>query len=901
MRKISLNGQWTLRYDGAADQPIQVPGVVERVLADRAFAGPFVYEKRFELETVAEDMSYVLQFAAVSYYCEVYCNGTFVTAHEGVWDPFKADVSRFVRQGVNMLTVKVTKPDFDKDSPYFFRSVLFGFIPDVMLPFGGIWKDVALLVKGKTYFDHVYFRFETDKSRIVVESQLAGASANADAELLIQVTDPQGAALELCLPYTPEAIVELPAIQVWSPAQPRLYDVEVQLRVGGIRMDRHSTRAGFRRIEVGAGGEILLNGEPFYMRGVIHWGCYPDNFTPTPSYEEVKDELTKLKASGFNAVKHCLYFPPSYYYELCDEMGFVTWQELPLWLPYDNEWMLGRVYDQYPKMLKLFMHYPSVSLVSLGCELDATIGSDTLNDLYNMVKLMDRRMVICDNSGSGECFEGVSNASTDIYDYHFYAELYNLDGLINEFTRSYREVKPWLFGEYNDCDTFRLTEKIQAAYPGNAWWVDPDEKVNLLRQVHKGFGSDQPIYEQAQILDRYGIANEVQGIQDLSCKQMHSIRKYILELTRSYNEIKGYNITTIKDVPITTSGVFDEDMQPKIDPRELLRVNGDIVVSFNKDLNRIWDNGADRFLNKDLYNFFSQDTAAGRLSLSNRSGKTISGDYEIALRAGDEVLFRYGGTFVSVKNKVEQLAQLNIALPEVAEVTRCRLSVKLVYADSEYSNDWELWVYPRELTRTEVYLLDYAGSLAGIDDLFNVVRLSSAAALERLNEGDILVTTAFDEEVERFASERGLRVIVLQKGEGCFPLTYNPFYREGVKAIFDHPVTDRIGHIGYAGMQFFGVGTDRYFDKLELEAKVGPSYTPIIRRYDARKFKAGDYLFAYEKGKSKLLVTSLNLDGGQGSQPYSFKYNNFAIWLLHAMISFLEQEGGSDSDCGSRH
>lgn len=881
MRSINLCGDWNLNKSELNHQTIQVPAAVETVLKDRSFSGPFIYEKSIDLGTIDPDASYVLQFGGVSYYCEVLCNGKLMGTHEGIWDSFNIDITSAVQSGDNSITVKVIKPDFDKQSPYFFRSVLFGFIPDIMLPFGGIWKDVALHIRGHVYFDQVNCRFDTDQKQIQVNSVLHGT--DSEVMMKIDVTDDEGTETSVLVPYAESVHIDLEHIHIWSPSTPRLYRVAIQLLKSDVPLDTYSVRAGFRKMEI-HNGEIMLNGDPFYMRGVIHWGCYPEKFTPYPTYDEVKDELLKLKALGFNTVKHCLYFPPAYYYELCDELGIVTWQELPLWLPYDNEQMLGRIYDQYPKMLNIFMHYPSVSLVSLGCELDSTISSDTLNDLYQMVKAKDEKMIICDNSGSGECFEGVSNASSDIYDYHFYAELYNLDGLINEFTRSYRPVKPWLFGEYNDADTFRLVKNMSVKEE-EAWWVNSDENINLLRQVHKGFGSDLPIYHQGQILDTYGIAEEVENIENLSYKQMHSIRKYILELTRSYKEIKGYNITTIKDVPITTSGIFDMNMEPKVKPEEMLPVNGDIVVTLNKDLNRVWQNGADRFLNKDLYNHFAENTLSGRLTLSNRSHQDLRGIYEVTLKDEHNVYFSFKDDYAIPKYEVDQLAQLAIKLPNVSEVTKCKLEVKLSYLEGSYTNAWDIWIYPAALTQQLIYLHDYSGSFAGIEDLFQVQRVSSPQSLDKLQAGEVLLTTAFDESVEKLL-ERGVQVIAVQKGEGYFPLAYNPFYREGVKVIFDHPVTNKIGHIGYAGMQFFGVGTDRYFDKLALEAKIG-SYTSLLRRYDARKFAAGDYLLSYEKGKGKVLLTTLNLDGGVGSQPHNFKENNFAIWLLNVMVSFL--------------
>lgn len=883
LQTISLNGQWTIQYGDEASQLITVPSAVEMIQENRSFSGPFVYEKEFTLDAIDLSKSYLLQFDGVSYFCEVFCNGNSVGSHEGIWDRFEIDVTSLVRAGENTLTVRVMKPDFDKESPYFFRSVLFGFIPDIMLPFGGIWKDVQLQVRGCAYFEHITVKFDSDHQQVQVDSRLQRMEPSLELQLC--VTDDEGQSFTKLLPYAEHAYITMEQIYMWSPQSPRRYHVEVRLLCQGELLDKYEITAGFRNITM-ENGEIKLNGEAFYMRGVLHWGCYPDRFTPYPTYEEAKDELMKIKAMGFNTVKHCLYFPPAYYYELCDELGIVTWQELPLWLPVEGEHMVKRIYEQYPKMLDIFMHYPSVSLVSLGCELDDTISSQILNDLYQMVKLKDQHMIICDNSGSGECFEGVSNASSDIYDYHFYAELYNLDGLMNEFTRSYREVKPWLFGEYNDADTFRLLKKLDVSRE-NSWWFNTDENINLLRQVHKGFGSDNPVYYQAEILDKYGISDEVEDIESLSYRQMYSVRKYILELTRSYQEVKGYNITTLADVPITTSGLFDLHMQPKVSTEEMQAVNGDIVVSLNKDLSRIWQNGADRFFNKDLYNYFGKDTLKGRLSLSNRSPFDLEGSYTVELKDGEHLLFTHTDSYTMPKDKVSQFAELSIPLPDMDEATRCKLEIRLTHANGTYQNAWDIWVYPNRLTTSEIHLYDPMSGFVGIEDRFNVNRLHHWQDVLQLKPGNILLTTMFDAGLEALV-EQGVHVIAVQKGEGYFPVKYNPFYREGVKVIKDHPVTDQLAHLGYAGIQFFGVGTDRFFDKLALESAVG-SYTPLIRRYDARSFDAGDYLVEFAKGQGRVLLTTLNLDGGVGSQPHNFGMNHLAVWLLNCIISYLSK------------
>ena len=885
MREMNLNGSWKLSYDGYETE-ITVPGAVEQVMEDRRFYGPFFYRREFKLDTVNPDASYVLKFDGVSYACRVRVNQKEAASHEGIWDTFLADVSGLVREGTNLLEVEVVKPDFDKDSPYYFRSVLFGFIPDVMMPFGGIWRDVSLLTLGRTYFARSRVLFQKEEpgktSGILFESRLSGPMEPA-LQVLATITGPSGQVFEAAGAWAEELFFPVTDPVLWSPANPALYRVEIRLMKGETLLDSFEKTGGFRSVAV-RDGEILLNGSPFYMRGILHWGCYPEKMTPSPSREEIRKELSTLRALGFNAVKHCLYFPPEDYYELCDEMGIVVWQELPLWLPYPNPWMVKRIYDQYPAMLDKFLPHPCTVLTSLGCELDATIDGQILRDLYQMIRKQDAQIIICDNSGSGECFGGSKEADSDIYDYHFYGELYQMEGLVQEFTRSSRKKKPWLFGEYNDCDTFRDVKGK------NVWWTSPEESKNLLRLVHKGFDSDQPVYLQEEILREYGMEGQTGGLESLSVLQMREVRKFLLELTRSYEAIKGYNITVIQDTPLTTAGILDDAGETKIPAEEMKKINGDAVLCLQKELKRVWDRGADRFCSGDQWNHFSGEELRGTVVLSNQRAEPVCGTGTVRLSEGGRILYEERFACRTEAHQTTEIKQLAVPMPRTDQSLRCRLTVEIDTGEERISNDWDQWVYPAP-GRRKLYVLDHSGSFHGIETFFDAVRISDRKALKERKAGEILLTTELDEEIVRL-TKKGVHVVAMVRQNGFLPVKERPFYREGVKEILAHPVTDGLAHKGFAGIQFYGLGSKLCLDQKEIRS-AGWAYRPLIRRVDARKYRTEDYLAELGEEPGKLIVTTLNLDGGQGSQPIWFSENRLAVYLTERICAYME--GAPDS------
>ncbi len=886
-----LGGMWKLYFDSEKELDfktytegtsieVEVPGTVDKYLEDRTYSGPFFYSRRFWINK-NESKRFILNLKGVSYYCETCINGKYVGEHEGIWNEFSFDITEFLLHGENSITVKVIKPDFDKNSRYYFRSILFGFIPDVLLPFGGIWKGVNISEKNEGYFEEVYPKFNMIDKTLEIEYVI---NNKKDYSIQVDVLDPRGTVNYFFQDKSNGLFkTRLDNLILWSPDEPNLYTIEVKLLSNGVLLDSFKKRIGARSVEC-KDGKILVNGKPIYLRGVLHWGYYPEAYSPNPTYETVKEELFQIKSMGFNGVKHCLYFPPEYYYELCDEMGILLWQEMPLWLPHPNEYLLPRIYEQYPRMIKLFINHPSVVLISLGCELDSTISGGVLNDLYEMIDSKNFSAIICDNSGSGECYDGVQDGKSDIYDYHFYSELHNLEGLINEFTQSYRSKKPWLFGEFNDIDTWRSMEKIRKASICEVYWADKDETKNLLRITHKNQGSDQPVYLQEEILETYGIREQAQGLEEISYRQAYDVRKYILELTRRYSAISGYNITNLRDVAITTSGIFDDFNNPKWSPEEFRKINNDMVLIYSKDLGRVWYRGGDRFLSMDLYNHFSQSTLSGKIILSNMTD--ISGEciLKIELIKEGVPVYEKSSSVNIIAYDSLNISDISILLPEIHETACCKLSVALTKDNVVLTaNDWNIWVYSEVKNHTPVYLLDSGSYFSGAEKYFNIIKINSIRELGR--ECGILVTSYYDEEIERLM-ENGWNVFYIQQGHGFFLYRELPFWREGIRKISKHPALDNIKHNGHAGLQFFSLGCDTSFDKLELEEKIG-KYEPIITRYDGRRFHSSEYMFEYSKGSGKTIVTSLRVQGGQGSQARSFEENILSIKILDNVINYF--------------
>ena len=149
-----------------------------------------------------------------------------------------------------------------------------------------------------------------------------------------------------------------------------------------------------------------------------YWNCCPEltirvSAHPDPGEEQVRSDMLRLRALGYNGIKLCLWFPPSYYFNLADEMGMLLWVELPMWLPLPTGEYRGQALREYTRLVKQARQHPSVVLYTLGCELGQTVDGDFLGQLYTQTKKLTEGALVRDNSGSSEAYYGPMREHAD--------------------------------------------------------------------------------------------------------------------------------------------------------------------------------------------------------------------------------------------------------------------------------------------------------------------------------------------------------------------------------------------------------------------------------------------------------------------------------------------------------
>ncbi len=878
--------QWYLPHSlGEEWRVVHVPHCWEQDGVSKRFEGPVWYVTEIEVPEDWRKGRAWLLLEGVSYATQVWVNGDLLSTHVGIWDSFACDITPYLENGKAFVALRVVKPGGET---YPVPQTLAGFLPYVYGTFGGIWQRAWLVRTPEAWIEDLYPSV-AGKGHVEVEVSCGG---RLPATLTLSLYRPDGRKVDSEQAQCDErgyvrVTLSDPDPLWWSPQSPNLYRLEAEITDQHGDSCRIVRLVGMRTVQV-KGDTILLNGEPVYPRGILHWGWYSQHLAPNPTAEEIRSELQQLREMGYNMVKFCLWVPPQHYLHLCDEMGMLAWVELPMWLPEVTPAFQRQVVDEYTRIVLQLRGHPSIIVWTLGCELSDGASASFLEKLYRLVKRLTDSPLVRDNSGGGEAYHGLLKEYADFYDNHFYCDLPFLRPLYDYFSPRGREPMPWLFGEYCDCDTFRDLPAILEANGGAApWWAAEDEDINP-RGVRPDIYSIQQLHRlQQEIFFR----EHHDALKFSSEQQALFHRKVTIETTRLYREISGYVITSISDTPIATSGVFDDFGKPKWDAADWRPFNADSVLLLQFHRRREWINGGDRPSYVDWWNFRSGDTVVAQIALSHYGRHECKGTLRWWLRDEDEEMLSQGVHHLPVpvrSGTLAPVAVLELTLPEVKQMQPLALSCVLETDGGKIENSWEIWCYPHvdiaSLNRWAVY--DPRNKLRGAEKVGWALKSVNE---QGLGQQRLLIASAWHPALLD-AVRRGARVVLFHDQYDGLPAEGLPFWREAVRYFVPHHLWQMFRHKGYTGSQFMGLTCDcalvpeRLHEVLGVDAVV----QPVLRRVDARSWRIHDYIVDVAVGEGRMLVTTLRVTGGLGDTPSGIERNVAGLWLLYCMTKVLE-------------
>ncbi len=334
--------------------------------------GTCIYRTRFaapKFDTASQQVW--IQFDGVNASAHVVLNGSPVCNHDGGYSTFRANITELL-QSENELTVEVDNSKNDRVYP---QKADFTF-------YGGIYRDVSLMVVSKNHFTLDYFG--GPGIRITPTVQGADASVqvttwhDGEGEVNIELLDAAGNTV--ATGKGPDITLTIFNAHLWNGVKdPYLYSCKARLVVNGKVEDETTTRFGVRSFKVDPKKGFFLNGKSYPLHGVSR---HQDRkgLGNAITREMHDEDMALIKEIGANTIRLAHYQHDQYFYDLCDEVGMVVWAEIP----YISEHMPNGRENTISQMKELIIqNYNHPCIVCWGVSNEITISTKDKKDMLD--------------------------------------------------------------------------------------------------------------------------------------------------------------------------------------------------------------------------------------------------------------------------------------------------------------------------------------------------------------------------------------------------------------------------------------------------------------------------------------------------------------------------------------
>ena len=544
---LCLNGAWDFRIDTTAtglarnwqndcpyDSTITVPFCPESRLsgiANRDFMAAVWYRRSFVLPKAWAGKRILAHFDAVDYEAHVFVNGREAGTHRGGFVGFTLDITALVQPGENTLVVCALDDIRSGKQPGGKQSNRYESYGCSYTRTTGIWQTVWLEAVADRYVQEI--RYTPD---------LAGGKLHIRA----LVNRPGARKLRVCASYEGEDCgcceiavngliaqgeLTLSAIHPWEAGKGGLYDLCVKLDGD----DAFASYFGLR--SVGWGDKVMtLNGKPVFQRLILDQGFYPTGIWTAPSDEELKADILRSMAMGFNGARlHQKVFEPRFLF-WADQLGYLVWDELGNWgIDYSADDAALSFLPEWVEEMRRDMNHPAI----VGwCPYNETWnrqdnghGRRNLALTWQVTKAIDPTRPCIDTSGGFHC--GV----TDIHDVHDYTQDPAVMHAHYDDTRRAHEPFPDHEAAYDGEQPYFVSE-----YGGIRWPQDGQE----------GWGYGDAPKTPAEFIERY---------------------RGLTHALLDNPGICAFCYTQLTDIEQEVNGLYYYDRRPKLDPAIIREIN----------------------------------------------------------------------------------------------------------------------------------------------------------------------------------------------------------------------------------------------------------------------------------------------------------------------------------------
>ena len=334
------------------------------------------YRTRFNYTADNHNNVIRLHFKGVDYFADAWLNGYYLGSHEGFFQHFTFDATKWLREGENLLVVKVENPNLRHT---LFKGALPGINWDANDPDvnpGGITNDVELLASKDMYIERLkatpLVDLETGTAKVFCHAVMFNPSKSVNEVQITAELSPHNfdgalssAGVTRQLPpgrSETELWIDVDNPQLWWPwdmGVQNLYDVRISTNEGGDVLDKLSDRIGLRHLHKEPGSWVsYINGKRIFAKGPNYLS---EQFQSNMTREKYEQDVQFMKDANMNMVRVYCVVEREELYDVCDEKGVLVYQDFPTTsrMSYASEY-LRRALIQGRELVNQLYNHPSI-------------------------------------------------------------------------------------------------------------------------------------------------------------------------------------------------------------------------------------------------------------------------------------------------------------------------------------------------------------------------------------------------------------------------------------------------------------------------------------------------------------------------------------------------------------
>ena len=557
----SLNGEWEFDFENS-ERPVNCGIYAGKLQLNRKINVPFSYQweasgigdtsvhdtvwyrRTFTIDKVNKGKRVLLCFNAADYETDVWINGYHTIKHVGGFTPFKADITKCLKDEKNEIVVRC-KDTLETAVPRGKQSWTGEQFTCYYYPNSGIWGSVWIEFFGEDGIENYSLQSDVDNRSICGYIETLYGIAD-ELEITLKFKDKvikkqrltlDGKRTKYSISLADNAFDF--GEMLWWVENPNLIYVDYKLLKGGKVADEAHTRIGLRKISI-ENGKICLNDRPLYQRLILDQGYWNESGVTPPSAEALKKDIELSKAMGFNGARKHQKLEDPYFYYYAEELGFLVWAEMPSAYTFCNK-EIKAITAEWQEIVNVAKNFTSVIAYVPLNESWGTREIKTSKEqqnfarsLYYLTKSIDGTRYVSTNDG----FENIEES--DILSIHDY-DIKNAEEFPVKYNGNYDGMHPQNFALFADGHRYKGQPVLFTEFGGIAFISE-----------QKG--------------EAWGYGNGAKNADEL-CERIEQLIKGI-----SQTEFQGYCYTQLTDVQLEVNGLLYVDRTPKADLNKLKKI-----------------------------------------------------------------------------------------------------------------------------------------------------------------------------------------------------------------------------------------------------------------------------------------------------------------------------------------